>query len=64
MQDMTTSMQNTRAKAIATATSTLQEIKEIVKHNGIMSCPNHLQCILYVNLIKSSHNNRTHALFH
>lgn len=55
MQDMRTSVQNTKAKEIATATSTLQEVKGIVTNNGIMSCPNHLQYISYVNLIKSSH---------
>lgn len=33
------SMQNTRAKEIATATSALQEVKEIVKHNAINNLP-------------------------
>jgi type IV secretory pathway VirD2 relaxase len=33
MQDMIASMQNNRAMEIATATSILQEVKEIVKHN-------------------------------
>lgn len=34
-----TSMQNNKAKEIATATSTLQEVKEIVKHNDINDVP-------------------------